>query len=216
MKKFNLFLKRAFDITVSAILIVILIIIPVFIVVPILIKATSKGPAIFKQERMGRNGKTFYIYKYRTMLIPEESIAPDGTQLEPKQRITKIGRILRKTSIDELPQLFNVIGGTMSIVGPRPTLPYQCDNYTEEQRHRLDMRPGITGWAQVNGRNDLSWSEKIVYDLEYVENFSIFMDIKILFMTLAVVFKKEGIEFKKEDAITAKAEPQEQEKAGIK
>ena len=112
---------------------------------------------------------------------------------------------MRKTSLDELMQLFNVLGGSMSIIGPRPTLPYQVERYNEEQMRRHEMRPGVTGWAQVNGRNDLSWTEKIVYDVEYIDKFSLLMDVKILFKTVGVVFRRDGIEFKREDAITAKA-----------
>ena len=201
MRKFQLFIKRAFDISVSLVLIILLTAFPVLIVIPILIKLTSKGPAVFTQERMGKDKKVFKIYKFRTMRIPEDSLDENGNQLEPKYRITKVGRILRKTSLDELMQLFNVLNGTMSIVGPRPTLPYQIDNYTEEQMRRLEMRPGITGWAQVNGRNDLSWTEKMVYDVEYIEKFSLWFDIKILFKTVAVVLKMDGIEFKKHDSV---------------
>ena len=204
MRNLQLFIKRAFDIVAGCIIVLLLTVIPVLIVVPILIKATSKGPAVFTQDRVGKDGKVFKIYKFRTMLIPEESIDKDGNQLEPKQRITKVGRILRKTSIDELMQIFNVIGGTMSFVGPRPTLPYQVERYSEEQKRRHNMRPGITGLAQVSGRNNLSWSEKIEYDVEYIDKFSLWFDIKILFKTVAVVFKKEGIDFVKHDAITAK------------
>lgn len=204
MRKLQLFIKRAFDLTVSVIALLVLTVIPVMIVIPIAIRLTSKGPAVFTQERAGKDGKIFKIYKFRTMRIPEDSLDENGNQLEPKQRITKIGRFLRKTSLDELMQLFNVLNGTMSIVGPRPTLPYQIERYTQEQRRRLDMRPGVTGWAQVNGRNDLTWTEKITFDLEYVDHFSLWMDIKILFKTVSVVFKKEGIEFTKNDAINAK------------
>ena len=199
MRKFQLFIKRAFDLTVSLIVLLVLIAIPVLIVVPILIKLTSKGPAVFTQKRVGKDGKIFKIYKFRTMLIPEESFDKDGNQLEPKQRITKVGRFLRKTSLDELMQLFNIINGTMSIVGPRPTLPDQVERYTDYHRQRLAMRPGVTGWAQVNGRNNLNWNQKIEYDIEYVNKFSLWMDIKILFKTVAVVFKSEGIEFKDGD-----------------
>lgn len=204
MRNIQLFIKRAFDLTVSIVLLLCMIVIPVIIVIPILIKLTSKGPAVFTQERMGKDGKVFKIYKFRTMLIPEESLDDNGNMMEPKDRITKVGRILRKTSLDELMQIFNVINGTMSFVGPRPTLPYQAERYNERQRKRLDMRPGITGWAQVNGRNDLTWSEKIEYDVEYIENFSLWFDVKILFKTVAVVFKQDGIAFTKNDAITAK------------
>lgn len=205
MKKFQLFIKRAVDIVASLIGIILLTVIPVLIIVPIWIKLDSKGPAVFTQDRSGKNGKTFKIYKFRTMLIPEESFDKDGNLLESKQRITKAGRFLRKTSLDELMQLFNVLKGDMSIVGPRPTLPYQMERYDERQLHRLDMRPGVTGWAQVNGRNDLTWTEKIEYDLQYVENYSLWFDIKILFKTVGVVFKSEGIDFTKNDRITAKS-----------
>ena len=161
MRSFQLFIKRAFDLTASVLLLIGMIVIPVMIVIPILIKLTSKGPALFTQDRVGKDGKIFKIYKFRTMRIPEESFAPDGRPLEPKERITKVGRFLRKTSFDELAQILNVINGTMSLVGPRPTLPYQVENYTEHQRKRLEMRPGVTGWAQVNGRNSISWGGEI-------------------------------------------------------
>lgn len=205
MLKTQLFIKRAFDITLSVFLLILLTVIPVMIVVPILIKLTSKGPAVFTQDRTGKDGKVFKIYKFRTMRIPEDSLDENGNQLEPKQRITKVGRFLRKTSLDELMQIFNVLNGTMSYVGPRPTLPYQTERYTPRQMKRLDMRPGITGWAQINGRNDLTWTEKIEFDVEYIEKFSLWFDIKILFGTVATVLKKDGIEFTKNDAINAKA-----------
>ena len=200
MRKLQLFIKRAFDLTVSLIMLLAMIVIPVMIVIPIVIKLTSKGSAVFTQERVGKNGKVFKIYKFRTMLIPEERFAADGGPLEPKESITKIGAFLRKTSLDELMQIFNVINGTMSFVGPRPTLPFQVENYTDYHKQRLLMRPGITGWAQVNGRNNLNWSQKIEFDIEYVHNFSLWMDIKILFKTVFVVFKHEGIAFKDGDA----------------
>ena len=199
MRKFQLFLKRFADIVISGIMIIILA--PILIVIAILIRATSKGPAIFTQERTGKKGKTFKIYKFRTMLLPEQRITSDGRQLTPKESITKVGNFLRKTSLDELMQLFNVFNGTMSIVGPRPTLPEQMERYNETQKKRLLMRPGITGWAQVNGRNNLNWSQKIVYDVEYVEKFNIFFDLKIIIKTIGVVFKKEGIQFKDGDTI---------------
>ena len=203
MRKFQLFIKRAVDITAALFGIILLTVIPVLIIVPIWIKLDSKGPAVFTQDRTGKDGNTFKIYKFRTMRIPEDSLDENGEQLEPKKRITKAGKFLRKTSIDELMQLFNVLKGDMSIVGPRPTLPYQMERYDERQLHRLDMRPGVTGWAQVNGRNDLTWTEKIEYDLEYVEKYSLWFDIKILLKTVGVVFKSEGIEFTKNDAINA-------------
>lgn len=204
MRKIQLGIKRAVDIVVAIVLILLLIAVPVLILIPIAICLESKGSAVFTQDRMGKDGKVFKIYKFRTMLILEESLDEDGNMMEPKQRITKVGAFLRKTSLDELMQVFNVLEGTMSIVGPRPSLPYQADNYTERQHKRFEMRPGITGWAQVNGRNNLTWTEKIEYDLEYIENYSLWFDIKILFRTVAVVFKQEGIAFEKHDAITAK------------
>ena len=204
MRKLQLVIKRAVDILAALDIILLLIAIPVLIVIPIAICLDSKGPAVFTQERMGKNGKVFKIYKFRTMRIPEDSLDENGNMLEPKQRITRVGAFLRKTSLDELMQVFNVLNGTMSIVGPRPSLPYQADNYTERQHGRFQMRPGITGWAQVNGRNDLTWTEKIEYDLEYIENYSLWFDIKILFRTIAVVFKQEGIAFEKNDTITTK------------
>lgn len=211
-KTLQLALKRAFDLFVGVFLLLFMIAIPLLIVIPVLIKLTSKGPAIFTQERTGKDGKVFRIYKFRTMRIPEDSLDENGNLLEPKRRITRLGAFLRKTSLDELAQVFNLLNGTMSVVGPRPTLPYQTERYSEEQRHRLDMRPGITGWAQVNGRNDLTWSEKITYDLEYVEKFSLWFDLKILFLTVAVVFRQEGIAFTKNDAINAKTPPTEEKK----
>lgn len=208
MRKFHLFLKRTIDIVAGCLLVLMLIAVPVLIVVPIAIKLTSKGPAVFTQERVGKDGKIFKIYKFRTMLIPEESFDSNGEPLDNYDRITKVGNFLRKTSLDELMQVFNVINGTMSLVGPRPTLKYQVDKYTKEQLHRLDMRPGITGLAQVNGRNELSWEEKINYDIQYINNFSIWLDIKILFKTIAVVFKREGIEFTQNDSISLQTEPE--------
>lgn len=205
MKKFQLVIKRAVDIVCAVMVILFLIAIPVLIIIPIAICLDSKGPAVFTQERMGKNGKVFKIYKFRTMRIPEESVDENGEMLESQKRITRVGAFLRKTSLDELMQVFNVLNGTMSIVGPRPSLPYQADNYTERQHGRFRMRPGITGWAQVNGRNDLTWTEKIEYDLEYIENYSLWFDIKILFRTVAVVFKQEGIAFTKADVINSKS-----------
>lgn len=196
MKKLNLFLKRVFDITVSVVALSILTIIPVMIVVPIVIKLTSKGPVMFKQTRIGKNSKPFVMYKFRTM-IPEQYRA-DGTEIMSEDRITKIGKILRKTSLDELPQLFNVLNGTMSIIGPRPMLDYQAPRCIGEENLRFDMRPGLTGYAQVKGRNNIIWEERIQYDIEYVKTFTFWLDIVILFKTLFLVFKKQGTEVKAE------------------
>lgn len=205
MRKLNLFLKRTIDIIGASILLILMIVIPILIVIPIVIRLTSKGPAIFTQDRTGKGGKTFKIYKFRTMRIPEESLDKNGEMLPPEERITKVGKFLRKTSLDEVTQVFNILNGTMSIVGPRPTLPYQMERYTERQLKRLEMRPGITGWAQVNGRNDLTWTEKLEFDVEYIEKFSVWFDIKILFRTVLVVLKADGIAFTKHDVITEKS-----------
>ena len=193
-------------------MLLVLIVITVLIVVPIVIKLTSKGPAVFVQDRVGKDGKIFKIYKFRTMALPpEDSYVKDGVLyqangelLKSESRITKVGAFLRKTSLDELMQLFNILNGTMSFVGPRPTLPYQVEQYNDEQRRRMEMRPGVTGWAQVNGRNNLTWTEKIRFDIQYIDNFSLWFDIKVLFMTVGTVLGGKGIAFNKYDDLTAR------------
>ena len=214
MRSFQLFIKRAFDIVASFLMILFLIAIPVLIVVPIVIKLTSKGPAVFVQERVGKDGKLFKIYKFRTMALPPEDAylqdgvwyEANGELLKSETRITKVGAFLRKTSLDELMQLFNILNGTMSFIGPRPTLPYQVEQYSDEQRRRMEMRPGVTGWAQVNGRNDLTWTEKIKLDIQYIDHFSLWLDIKILFMTVGTVLGGKGVAFNKYDDLTARKE----------
>ena len=195
MKKFQLLIKRVFDILFSFLAIVLLTAIPVMLVIPIVIRLTSKGPALFRQERVGRNGKIFKIYKFRTMLLMEDRKNPDGTIREPNDSITGVGRFLRKTSLDELPQLFNILGGTMSFVGPRPMIPSQARKISEEDNCRHSMRPGVTGWAQVNGRNNLTWPEKLKFDREYIEHFSLGLDIRIFFLTIRSVVRREGIDY---------------------
>ena len=216
MRKLNLFLKRTIDIVGAILALLLMIAIPILIVIPIIIRLTSKGPAIFTQDRTGKDGKTFKIYKFRTMRIPEESLDANGEMLPPEERITKVGKFLRKTSLDEVTQVFNILNGTMSIVGPRPTLPYQMERYTERQLKRLEMRPGVTGWAQVNGRNDLTWTEKLEFDVEYIEKFSVWFDIKILFRTVLVVLKADGIAFSKNDVINAKESQTVPEETAVK
>lgn len=196
MRKVNLALKRIFDIVVSIVALVVFTVIPVMIVVPIVIKLTSKGPAIYKQIRVGRNGKTFMMYKFRTMITQTKDA--DGNDIMSEKRITKIGRILRKLSLDELPQLINVLSGSMSIVGPRPMLDYQAPRCIGEENLRFEMRPGLTGLAQVKGRNNILWEERIRYDIEYVKTFTFWLDIVILFKTVLLVFKKEGTDVKPE------------------
>ena len=182
MRGFNLFLKRAFDIIVSLVCIVIFTVIPVMIVVPIVIRLTSKGPALFKQTRVGRDGKLFVMYKFRTMML--EQYDANGVEIMSENRITKVGRFLRKTSLDELPQLFNILNGTMSIVGPRPMLDYQAPRCRGEEKLRFQMRPGMTGLAQVKGRNNIQWEERIKFDIEYVKTFTFWLDIVILVKTV--------------------------------
>ncbi len=191
MRTVQLAIKRLFDIAVSLTLLSILS--PILIIVALLVAVSSHGPIVFRQTRIGKNNKPFSIYKFRTMLIEADRVQPDGTVLEPKKSITKIGGILRKTSLDELPQLLNVLLGHMSLVGPRPCIPSRFDKMTEEQKKRHIMRPGVTGLAQVSGRNDLTWDEKFAFDLEYVEKFSLWLDIKIYARTVKTVFSQKGI-----------------------
>ncbi len=204
-------IKRAVDFLGSLIMIIVLS--PLLLILAVLVKLSSPGKIVFSQERLGKDERRFNIYKFRTMRNPPEGTysvdgvlyKPNGEILEPSiTRVTKIGKILRKTSLDELMQLFNILNGTMSFVGPRPTLPYQAEKYSNEQKRRFLVRPGVTGLAQVNGRNSLTWAEKIQYDLEYVDSFSLLLDLKILLRTVGVVFKREGINLEKEDPMMAK------------
>lgn len=152
------------------------------------VRLTSEGPALFRQQRVGKDGRPFTILKFRTMIDGENPVHPEA------DRITLVGRWLRRASLDELPQLWNVVRGDMSIVGPRPTLMYQVERYTSEQRGRLTVRPGITGLAQIHGRNVISWSERIGFDLEYVAQQSLALDIRIIGLTVLAVIRREGAE----------------------
>ncbi|MFD9362090.1 sugar transferase [Priestia megaterium] len=158
--------------------------------VAFLVKIKLGSPVLFKQQRPGKNGIPFYVYKFRTMNSKKDSM---GNLLPDHLRLTPFGKFLRKFSLDELPQLFNVLKGDISLVGPRPLLMEYLDLYTSEQARRHEVRPGITGWAQVNGRNAISWEEKFKLDVWYVDNQSFWVDIKILFLTVMKVFKSEGI-----------------------
>jgi len=166
---------------------------PLWLYVIIRIKAEDRGPVFFVQERVGKNGKLFRMYKFRSMIVGAEKKGLGVFIRTDDERITRIGKFIRKTSIDELPQLINVLKGEMSIVGPRPTLEYQVKRYNEEQKRRLSVKPGITGWAQINGRNNMTWPEKIELDLWYVDHWSIGLDLKIIGRTIWFVLKKEGI-----------------------
>lgn len=184
-------MKRLFDFIISFLAILVLLF--PMIIIAIMIKVDDGGPIIFKQKRGGYKQSHFNIIKFRTMVLNAEKKGLGYKTEENDPRITKVGKILRKFSLDELPQLFNVLKGDMSIVGPRPALTVQTDNYDNYQLKRLDVRPGITGLAQVNGRNSLSWDERIKLDIEYVEKQSFLFDIKILFKTIIIVFRKENI-----------------------
>jgi lipopolysaccharide/colanic/teichoic acid biosynthesis glycosyltransferase len=201
MNFYDKFFKRLLGFVLS--ILGLLIISPLFVVVAIVIKVDSRGKIFFTQERVGVRGEIFKIVKFRTMRRFEDSFNRDGSQMENYSRVTKIGKLLRKTSIDELPQLFNILVGHMSLVGPRPALPYQVERYSEYQRRRLLVRPGITGLAQVSGRNSLSWEEKIELDIRYVNKVGLLKDILIIIKTFPVVFKADKQDFVQHDAISA-------------
>lgn len=187
----RLIIKRLIDIFVSVFLLIILS--PFLGIISLVIFVTMGPPVIYKQTRAGFKGKPFTIYKFRTMTNEKDEY---GNLLPDEKRLTKIGKFLRSASLDELPELFNVLKGDMSLVGPRPLLMEYLNYYTEEQMRRHDVKPGITGWAQVNGRNSLSWEEKFKLDVWYVDNWSLWLDFKILFLTLIKVIKREGISAK--------------------
>ncbi len=201
------YIKRMLDFIVA--LFAILLLSPLLIITALIVRIGLGSPIIFKQQRPGKDGVIFNLYKFRTMrdaadietgkrLNDEERlrvIAEKGDEAvtSDAERLTKLGRILRATSLDELPELFNILKGEMSIVGPRPLATIYLPYYNEEERHRHDVTPGLTGWAQVNGRNALSWEKRFAYDLEYVNNISFLMDMKVLFKTVAVVFKRSDV-----------------------
>ena len=184
----SLLLKRVLDLTVS--IVGLILFAPIFAAIALLVWITMGSPVLFRQLRPGLHGEPFIIFKFRTM---KEIRNEQGELFPDEMRITAIGRFLRKTSLDELPEVFNVIKGEMSLVGPRPLRMEYLDRYTSEQARRHEVKPGITGWAQVNGRNAISWEEKFIYDVWYVDNWSLFLDIKILWLTVIKVLKREGI-----------------------
>lgn len=195
MRKINLFIKRAADFLFSGLGIILLS--PFLLVIALWIKLSSKGPVFFLQERLGYKGKPFKIIKFRSMVVNAEHIG-DGIYINEKSdnRITKVGRFLRSTSLDELPQLFNVFVGDMSLVGPRPPVTYHpydgYENYPDWAKKRFEMKPGMTGLVQVKMRNESSWDERIVVDNQYVDNFSVLFDLKILLQTVMIVLKHEA------------------------
>lgn len=182
------YIKRLLDIILS--LLAIIITFPIFLIIGILVLIFIGQPAIFRQKRPGKNEKIFTMYKFRTMTNQKDKA---GNLLPDELRLTKFGKLLRKTSLDEIPEFINILKGDMSFIGPRPLLVEYLDYYTEEEKHRHDVRPGLTGLAQVSGRNLLSWEDKFKKDIEYVNNITLINDIKIIFKTILVVFKREGI-----------------------
>lgn len=182
------FFKRPMDFILS--LIAIIVLSPILIIVAILVKVKLGSPVLFKQKRPGLNEKIFIMYKFRTMTDERDE---NGELLPDSVRLTKFGRMLRSTSLDELPELFNILKGDMSIVGPRPLLVQYLKLYNTHQRRRHEVKPGLTGYAQVNGRNAISWEDKFKYDVEYIDNVSFIGDWKIIFKTIKKVFVREGI-----------------------
>lgn len=182
------FFKRFFDIILSACALVVLS--PVLLVVAVLVRMKLGSPVIFCQKRPGRNERIFKMYKFRSMTDERDA---EGELLPDEVRLTKFGRLLRSTSLDELPELWNILKGDMSIVGPRPLAVQYLPYYTEEEHHRHDVRPGLTGMAQTHGRNTLSWEEKFSYDLDYIKGISLGLDLSIILLTVKTVFVKDGI-----------------------
>lgn len=186
---YKLFLKRFLDFTI--VLLALVVIWPILLLITLWLHFANKGAgAFFTQERPGKDAKIFKVIKFKTMTDERDS---EGNLLPDESRLTKVGRFVRSTSIDELPQLINVLKGDMSLIGPRPLLPQYLPLYSSEQARRHEVRPGITGWAQCNGRNAISWTKKFELDVWYVENCSFLLDLKILFMTIRKVFIREGI-----------------------
>lgn len=188
LKQFRHWTKRVIDLVGSAI--ALLVTAPAMLATAIAIRLTMGKPVLYKQQRPGYEGQIFTLYKFRTMTKEHDT---QGNLLPDAERLTRLGRFLRSCSIDELPELLNVVKGDMSIVGPRPLLAEYLPRYSPEQMRRHEVLPGLTGWAQVNGRNALSWEDKFKLDVWYVDNCSLWLDIKIVFMTLYRVIKREGI-----------------------
>lgn len=183
------FLKRWLDFII--VFCVLLVIWPLFLVIMVGLHFANKGVGVFFfQERPGKYNKIFKVIKFKSMTDERDK---DGKLLPDNQRLTKIGRFIRSTSMDELPQLFNVIKGDMSLIGPRPLATIYLPYYDEKEQHRHDVRPGITGWAQVNGRKSITWEQKLAYDVDYVNNMSFWLDVKIFFLTVYKVFKRENV-----------------------
>ena len=189
--------KRLFDVLFSASLLIVLS--PVILIIALIVYVRMGRPILFSQERPGLNEKIFTLYKFRTMT---NAYGPDGKLLPDSSRLSRFGKILRSTSLDELPELWNILKGDMSFVGPRPLLVQYLSLYSDEQRHRHDVRPGLTGLAMIHGRNNLNWNDKFAYDLQYVEQQSFLLDMKILLWTVVITLKREGITEKGEATVS--------------
>ena len=190
-KIYRSFFKRAFDLLISVF--ALLLTWPLLLLVAVLVKIDSKGPVLFKQERLGRGGRIFKILKFRSMVVDAEHTGSGVYSEKGDARVTRIGRFIRATSLDELPQLFNILRGDMALIGPRPPLtyhPWPIGEYTDEQRRMFEIRPGITGWAQVNGRKGVEWHKRIELNVWYVDHVSFWLDVKIFFLTIFKVLKR--------------------------
>jgi len=183
-----IYMKKIIDLIIAVVALIILL--PLIILIGIMVKIKLGSPIFFRQVRIGLNGKPFILIKFRSMSNARDD---KGNLLPDELRLTRFGRLLRSTSLDELPEILNVLKGEMSLVGPRPLLPEYMELYNDEQKRRHEVKPGITGWAQVNGRNSTSWEERLKMDVWYVDNWSIWLDIKILFMTVIQVISRRGI-----------------------
>lgn len=188
MNRLGMIGKRALDLLGATILLICLT--PVLVVVALMVRISLGRPVFFHQKRVGRNGRIFTIWKFRSML---DAVDAEGRSLPDNERLTSFGRLLRKTSLDELPQLVNVLRGEMSLVGPRPLLPQYLDRYTSEQARRHDVFPGITGWCQIRGRNALSWEEKLRLDVWYVDHWNLRLDLSILIQTILTILRRDGV-----------------------
>lgn len=208
---YNRVVKRMLDIVLAAL--ALLLLSPLLLLTVLAIKLDSKGPVFFKQTRLGRGGKEFKIIKFRTMVVNAEHIGSGVYSNDNDPRVTKVGRILRKTSIDELPQAWNLLKGDMSLIGPRPPLtyhPWPIEQYTEEQFRMFDVRPGITGWAQVHGRKDVEWNKRIRLNVWYVDHVSFRLDLKIFFTTIGKVFTNADNENKGETVVREEDEAEDE------
>lgn len=205
--------KRAIDFCIS--LVMLIIISPLLLIIAIIVKLDSKGPAVFVQERLTLGGRVFKMYKFRTMVVNAEKTGTGAYSFDHDPRITKAGNILRKLSLDELLQLFNIVKGDMAFIGPRPILTYhpcKYEEYSDEEKTVFTVRPGISGWAQVNGRNSVDWEERFKLNEWYVQHVSLWLDIKIVFMTIAQVFSRKEIVIQGETAKSFKEKHQSNEK----